>query len=162
MLIYFIDLVGEGVSMADSGVYSFSVDQDNAQRSASLALQNPQTIVSSVPKADKEATVSTEVSSGSFSSPFTSRVSRVQTYRSSDESGDNEGGARRRTYADVAKSPVRSVNPVPPVSIKSDAQRNLERALEEWKQRLARLNSLLNGSASEEFSSHPSNEIVNQ
>lgn len=133
------------------------------QKSASLAGQSPESVTSSVPKADEVPTASREAlsSRGSFSLPIAPRVSRVQASRSADDSSENEGGARRRTYADVAKSPVRTVNPVPPVSIKSDAQRNLERALEEWKQRLARLSSLLNRSTSEEFSSDPSNEIVN-
>ena len=117
-------------------------------------------MASSVRKADEAATPSTQVPPGSFSLAVTSRVSRIQGSRSSDDSGDNEGGARRRTYADVAKSPVRSVNPVPLVSIKSDAQRNLERALEEWKQRLARLGSLLNGSPSEESSSDLVNPLI--
>lgn len=74
-------------------------------------------------------------------------------------------GARQRTYADVAKSPSKSGSPVrspppPPVSIKSDTQRHLELALQEWRQRLARLDHMIKTSNLSEPSVDAANEIV--
>ena len=149
-----------GANISDSGVFSFSVDRDVSYGSGttSTTVRSESFTSSSVPKSsdpvDEAKVLPVAGAPFSFAPP-------VRPSRSTDHS-DSDGGARRRTYADVTKSPVRKVTPVPPVSIKSDAQRNLELALEEWKQRLARLSSLLNGSAPEEFSSDLANDIVNK
>jgi hypothetical protein len=73
-------------------------------------------------------------------------------------------GAKQRTYADVAKtavisSPSQRSTP-PPVSVKSDQQRHLELALDEWRQRLARPDHSIKTSISTEPSTDAANEIV--
>ena len=69
--------------------------------------------------------------------------------------GSSSDEPMRRTYAEVARSPVRqlptkaasvpSLQPVP--SVRSDTQRQLELALEEWKHRLDRLEILVQSPA---------------
>ena len=69
--------------------------------------------------------------------------------------GSSSDEPMRRTYAEVARSPVRqlptkaasvpSLQPVP--SARSDTQRQLELALEEWKHRLDRLETLVQSPA---------------
>lgn len=79
----------------------------------------------------------------------------------------SETGARARSYADVAKSPARESppssvrsTPPPPVSVKSDTQRHLELALDEWRQRLVRLDRLIKATAGSEPSADVANNIV--
>lgn len=76
-------------------------------------------------------------------------------------------GARRRTYADVTKTPVKGSpsssvrsTPPPPVSVKSDSQRHLELAIDEWRQRLVRLDRLIKATAGSEPSADVANNIV--
>jgi hypothetical protein len=71
---------------------------------------------------------------------------------------------KQRTYAYVAKtavvsSPYQRSTP-PPFSVKSDTQRHLELALDEWRQILARLDHSMKTSISTEPSTDAANEMV--
>ena len=135
-------------NMSDSGVFSF-VEREAPQKPKSESLSSVHETV------QQQQDVLTRSQPGST---FCMAPPRQLTAARSEDIG----GARQRTYADVAKTPAKSVILPPPVVLKSDTQRHLELALEEWRQRLSRLDSLINEYASTEHSTDPANEIVSQ
>jgi hypothetical protein len=197
------DAGAQNVSMSDSGIYSYPLDNDAQQRSVATAFDDS-AISLSVPDAlnvsvSDRTTASPKVQSLSKATPprpaedpdvaatrtatSPSRVSLARTVeeprlaaartstsplkvppsRPIEETCEEATGAKQRTYADVAKTAVTSStqrSTPPPVSIKSDTQRHLELALEEWRQRLARLDHLIKTSISTEPSTDAANEIV--
>lgn len=192
------DAGAQNVSMSDSGIYSYPLDNDAPQRSVATAFDDS-AISLSVPDA-RNVSVSvgitaspsratpprlaedprlaatrtaTSLSRVSLTRPVeeprlaasrnSTSPSKVPPSRPIEETCEEATGAKQRTYADVAKTAVTSSTQratPPPVSIKSDTQRHLELALEEWRQRLARLDHLIKTSISTEPSTDAANEIV--
>jgi hypothetical protein len=150
-----VGLGAENVSLSDSGIYSYPVEQE-APRGAALSVCDDSAISLSIPDA-RLTSVSVEPTRAisPLKVPPSKPIEEIQVAAT---------GAKQRTYADVAKTavispPVQRATP-PPVSIKSDTQRHLELALDEWRQRLARLDHLIKTSISTEPSIDAANEIV--
>jgi hypothetical protein len=105
-----------------------------------------------------------ETLSFSVETARTASPSKVPPSKSIEETQVAATGVKQRTYADVAKtavvsSPYQRSTP-PPVSVKSDTQRHLELALDEWRQILARLDHSMKTSISTEPSTDAANEMV--
>ncbi len=158
----------EAVSWSDSGVYSYPQSAPSLQSEATPETSQ-HSITESSPKAVQEENKRAKKSPGTRESSASPAHSARGSPRRDvvppcpPRQPEVSTGARQRTYADVAKSatpsPIRSPPP-PPVSIKSDTQRNLELALQEWKQRLARLDHLIKTTNLSEPSVDTANEIV--
>ncbi len=144
-------LVAENISMSDSGVYSYALEPEATQGLASV-VTDENAILLPVPT-QRIATVSVG----------TSTKQQVPPAKPVDEPPVTATGAKQRTYADVTKTPTMPSSPsrlTPTVSIKSDTQRHLELALDEWRQRLARLDHLIKTTIGTEPSPDAANEIV--
>lgn len=144
------------VSLSDSGIYSYALEPESMQ-GVVTSFANNQSAVSFAPPTLTLArsSVPERTSSKTEMAVPPSRPVEVTIPAAT--------GAKPRTYADVAKTPAMlspTRTPPPPVSIKSDTQRHLELALDEWRQRLARLDHLIKTSISTEPSPDAANEIV--
>lgn len=140
-------LAAGNVSLSDSGIYSYPTELETSQPVGAMADDDaaPGFATAVTPKRP-----SLEVPSQlTFLPP---RLVEEAT------------GAKQRTYADVTKTPVMSSSPIrsipPQVSIRTDAERHLELALDEWRQRLARLDHLIKTTISTEPSPDAANGIV--
>ena len=144
-------LGAENISMSDSGVYSYALEPEANQ---GLALIVTDENATSLPlPAPRTSTVSVGTSTKPKAPPA-KPVEEVPVVAT---------GAKQRTYADVTKTPSVPSSPtrtIPTVSIKSDTQRHLELALDEWRQRLARLDHLIKTTVGTEPSPDAANEIV--
>lgn len=143
------------VSMSDSGIYSYALEPEAIQGAASLA--GNETLPGLA--APAPSMTRSSVSVGTSTHPQTV----VPPTKPIEQSIPVATGAKQRTYADVTKTPVMpspSRATPPPVSIKSDTQRHLELALDEWRQRLARLDHLIKTSIGNQPSPNAANEIV--
>lgn len=190
----------QNFSMCDSGVYSYALDNDAPQGSATAAFDDSAISLSLPGARNTSVSVGTSTSPSKVIPPRLAedthvsatrtatspsrvtpsrpveeiRVTAAQTGTSTlkvppvrpiEEIREEATGAKQRTYAEVAKTAVVSStkrSTPPPVSIKSDTQRHLELALDEWRQRLARLDHLIKTSISTEPSTDAANEIVIQ
>lgn len=133
------------ISLSDSGMYSYALEPDAVQGSMPMAGDDIAQSVAVTPKRPSQL-IPTELT---FLPP---------------KPVEETTGAKQRTYADVAKTPVMSspVRSNPPlVSIKTDSERHLELALDEWRQRLARLDHLIKTTIGNEPSPDAANAIVN-
>ena len=148
----------QNISMSDSGVYSYAVEPDGIQKSASILEESAiSTVIPEIKEIPSETPRRSSTSVGTTVKPETAptseRLAPIAT--------------KQRTYADAAKiemtprtsSPIKGTSP-PLVTVKSDTQRHLELALDEWRQRLARLDHLIKTSISTEPSPEAANEIV--
>lgn len=144
------------VSMSDSGIYSYALEPEAIQGAASLAGNETLPSLASPAPSLTRSSVSVGIS--------THPQMVVPPTKPIEQSIPVSTGAKQRTYADVTKSPAMP-SPTratpPPVSIKSDTQRHLELALDEWRQRLARLDHLIKTSIGNQPSPNAANEIVN-
>ena len=156
----------EAVAMADSGVYSFAERDDSA---VGIQMAGPPPppmaddaeMITSTPLLNAAAPVEwpAQFCSAAAASPTISVTAPppapapeplptlpavCEQYSAAD--------SRQRTYAEVAKLTPKSPgapSPRPVASVKSDTQRQLELAVEEWRQRLARLERAIQTSGSE-------------
>jgi len=150
--------MAEGVSISDSGVFSF------AEREAQSTGSANERLVTSTPiKADARipASPSRQRSASPQATAASSSMTSVPTRPPAPPGPptrglDSTASPTRRTYAEVARSPVRQLHP-PVASTRSDTQRQLELAKDEWKERLARLDKLVQSTSKDNVDP---NEIV--
>lgn len=149
----------ETASISDSGVFSYT-DREASQKSAEPADSQ------SIPLARPVSRRSEESSSDRDQSSPVARPVPPPPPPGPPRSSPEATGAKSRSYADVTKTPPKSGSPVrsqptpPPVSVKSDTQRQLELALHEWRQRLVRLDHLMKTSNLDEAPVDAANDIV--
>ena len=156
----------ELLSVADSGVCTYA-DCDTNQRDSPVILvkrniEEQQVMETKLPETEtshQEERTCVVSTISPILPPSFATIPVVEAVSESLQTVD-----QRRTYADVARTPAqilvnKELGKSSGVSVKSDAERQLELALGEWKQRLSRLDDMVITSEPSEVTADP-NDIV--